>query len=271
MRVLSESQAGSPPKANEDWVSATRELIIVLDGATARTDTGCVHGVSWYAKNLGSAIEEFAQDADLPLKEVLRKAICRVAGLHSECDLKHPGSPSAAVAIVRLGVSLDYLVLGDVSLVICGSAGVSVVTDPRVSSTARAERAEADRHPIGSPEKEAALLRMKAGELAAKNHEGGYWIAASEPSGVDHALTGAVDPASVRDLAVFTDGAARIVDLFSESSWADVLTELREAGRPVEIIGRVRSLEDSDARGERWPRNKKSDDATIVYADLRLG
>jgi hypothetical protein len=48
-----------------------------------------------------------------------------------------------------------------------------------VDKTARAEREEADRHPFGSAEKQAALLRMKHAELAARNQPGGYWVAAA--------------------------------------------------------------------------------------------
>lgn len=265
MHTVSSSQAGSPTRQNEDWLSADPDLIVVLDGATARTDTGCVHGVSWFAENLGMAIRDYSRNGELSLREALRNAILRVAQLHASCDLSHPGSPSAAVGIVRVGDSLEYLVLGDISLVIGDGANWTVVTDPRVSSTARAAREEADRYPIGSQEKQEALLRMKAGELAAKNREGGYWVAASEPSGVDHSLTGTVPLEHWREVAVLTDGAARIVDLFTDLDWEGVLKHLRISGGADDVIRRVRELEDSDPLGERWPRNKKSDDASIVY------
>lgn len=268
MQVVSASQAGMAGKANEDWLYADQNLIVVLDGATARTDTGCIHGVSWYAERLGSALQEFSADRGRSLQAALRDSIQRVASFHSECDLTHPGSPSAAVGIVRLGESLEYLVLGDVSLAIANGEAISVVTDPRVSATARAAREEADRHLIGTPEKQAALLRMKAGELAAKNHEGGYWIATSEPSGVEHALTGAVPLAGIRDVAVLTDGSARLVDLFADTDWAGVFAALRSGQGPTALIERTRELEDSDPVGQQWPRNKKSDDASIVYAIL---
>jgi hypothetical protein len=47
------------------------------------------------------------------------------------------------------------------------------VVDPRVERTAKAERAEVDRHLIGTPEKAAALIPMKRAELAARNITGG--------------------------------------------------------------------------------------------------
>ncbi|WP_405101496.1 protein phosphatase 2C domain-containing protein [Micromonospora sp. NBC_01412] len=267
MRVLSASDPGDTSKANEDWFSASPRLIVVLDGATARTDTGCRHGVSWYAAKLGSVAGTLAADLETPLKEALKTAIEQVAEMHKECDLNHPGTPSAAVSILRInGSSWEYLVLGDISVIIDQQAGgAAVVTDTRVDSTARPERDEVDRHLIGSPEKQAALLRMKHAELAARNQPGGFWVATAIPSAADHAIVGSVPLDEVQRLAVLTDGAARIVDLFGALDWPAVLDNLSAHG-PAELIRQVRTLEGADPQGARWPRNKRSDDATVVYA-----
>jgi hypothetical protein len=265
MLVATASQAGNPPKANEDWLSVTPAGIVLLDGATARTDTGCRHGVAWFAENLGRAILSSLSDKSVPLRAALRFAIGQVADLHPECDLSNPGSPSAAACIVRFGDPLEYLVLGDVSLIFNGSSGLTVISDQRVSATAAEERREADRYPIGAPQKQEALIRMKVGELAAKNKEGGYWVASSDASGVPHSLVGSRPAAEVTEVAVLTDGAARIVDLFHEKDWPGVLEALNGECPPGELIKRVRELEDSDPLGQRWPRNKKSDDASLVH------
>jgi hypothetical protein len=65
--------------------------------------------------------------------------------------------------------------------------------------------------------------------------------------------------------AGLTDGAARIVRLFGLLSWRELLDAVDAAG-PADILHRVRSVEASDPLGSTWPRNKRSDDATIVYA-----
>src|SRR5262249_2691182 len=151
----------------EDWVSASPGLTVVLDGATARTDTGCRHGVAWYATQLGTALSTFASDRDTPLATALRLAITHVVNQHNECDLGNPGTPSAFVALLRTSDDLaEYLVLGDISIVVDGVDGVQVITDDRVDQTARAERDGADRYLIGSADKQAALVRMKHAELA---------------------------------------------------------------------------------------------------------
>jgi DNA-binding transcriptional regulator YdaS (Cro superfamily) len=251
---------------NEDWMAATSDLIVVLDGATVRTNTGCRHGPAWYTRKLGTSIIATAADRNLPLSDVLAAAIVDVANLHSECDLERPGAPSAAAAIVRCDQEvLRYIVLGDCTLVADTSSGLEVISDGRVSATAPAERAEADRHLIGSPEKAAALVAMKHVELAAQNTEGGYWISAAEPSVVEHAIVGELDAPEVRQFAVLSDGAARLVNEFGRSTWPGVLALLASAG-PEELIDQVREIETADPLGQRYRRNKQSDDATVIYS-----
>jgi len=246
-------------------------MIAVLDGATARTGTGCVHGVAWYARHLADAI---IGRPDLLPADALASAIAQTADQHRGCDLGHPGTPSAAVAIaqVRAGV-LRYLVLGDVTIVTETRDGLQVVTDDRVSQTARAERAVADALPNGSLEKAEALVRMKHAELAARNVPGGFWVATTDPRVVKHAITGEVPLADLHRIALLTDGAARAVNPLMIYDWPGLMALLASA-RPAELIRQVRAAESNDPDAIRWPRNKVHDDATAVaveFGDQRAG
>jgi Protein phosphatase 2C len=268
MRYAMASEPGSPASDNEDWLYANHGLIVVLDGATARTDTGCIHGVSWYASHLGQGLARLGLDRDLKLGQVLTNAIALTANEHRECDLRHPGTPSATVAMLRQsGSSLDYLVLGDTTVIVETVTETQVLTDDRMDATAQTERAEADRYPIGSPEKRSALVRMKHAELAVRNQPGGYRVAAADPMVATHAITGEFALREVRRLAVLTDGAARVVSMFDLLDWSGVLDVLAEMG-PTNVIRRVRAHEAADPNGTKWPRNKASDDATIVFATI---
>lgn len=266
MRSAFATEPGNPDQPNEDWALVSPGLAVVLDGATARTDTGCVHGVAWFAHQLGGAIVASAATRANSLAGCLATAIDRVARLHPQCNLTHPGTPSAAVGVIRLvGDQLEYLVLGDISVCLANSSGhIQVVTDDRVSATARRAREEAGTFAIGSTEQAEALVRMKKAELAARNKPGGYWVAANDPTAAEHAITGSVRRDDIADLAVLTDGATRIVDPFKLMDWAGVFRVLREQG-PAELIRRVRGAESSDPDGQKWARNKRSDDATILH------
>jgi hypothetical protein len=252
--------------ASEDWHCARDRLIVVLDGATARTDTGCEHGTAWFTRRLGSAITTLA-GPDHRLPDTIAEAIETVAAAHRRCDLTHPGTPAAALGVLRLvGSTLDYAVLGDVTMVFDHAGGdVEALTDDRVEATARAERDAADRLAIDSPDKRAALVEMKRAELAARNTAGGYWVAAADPAAAGHAMVGSLEVGLVRRAAVLTDGAARAVTPFAVLDWTGLLNLVEDSG-PGRLINLVRQAEASDPTGVRWPRNKRGDDATVVYA-----
>jgi hypothetical protein len=265
MRVLAASEPAQVERSNEDWFSASPGLVVVLDGATARTETGCRHGVSWYAAQLGAAVSVLAMNRQTRLENALSGAIASVADQHRECDLESPGTPSAAVAVLRVSEPrVEYLALGDITIVLDAYSGLRAITDDRVDRTAENERRNADRFPIGSAEKQDALVAMKLAELASRNRPGGYWVAAADPSVTSHAITDSLPLADLRGCAVLTDGAARIVRLFGLLEWHELIGLLEQAG-PDEVLRRVRSTEDVDPLGMKWPRNKRSDDATIVY------
>jgi Protein phosphatase 2C len=264
VQVTVSSQPGSPQAPNEDayFISADTNTVAIFDGATTRTDTGCIHGVAWFVHSLADSL---GGRASLTPAKALTAAISHTARQHQHtCDLTHPGTPSAAVAILQARrKTLRYLMLGDVTIVLDLGHGIRVLTDNRVNATARAERRAADDLPSGSPEKTRALVRMKQAELAARNVTGGYWLAAADPSVITYALTGDVPRQNLHQAALLSDGATRAIDPFGLCDWRGLLTILTAAG-PDELIRQVRAAENTDPAGIRWPRNKIHDDATAL-------
>ncbi len=241
-------------------------MAAVLDGATVRTDTGCIHGVPWFVETLSKALVKYAERSPA---DALTAAITETAAAHSEtCDLDHPATPSAAIAIAQAhGDYLRYLVLGDATLAIDMTDGLRIITDDRVEQTALAERAAANALPTGSPEKVEALVRMKHTELAARNVPGGFWIAAASPEAVSHSLTGQIALSTVRQVILLTDGAARAVKPFNLYDWPGMFSLVTSEG-PSGLIRRVRAAEDADPIASHHPRNKIHDDASVIAIDL---
>lgn len=266
MQITSASEPGSADKPNEDGLVVTGDMVAVLDGATVRTDTGCIHGVPWFVDTLAGAL---AKHKELAPTEALAEAISETAAAHQEtCNLQHPATPSAALAMVQVrGDSLRYLVLGDVTLVVQANDGLRIVSDNRVNATACAEREAADALPADSPKKAEALVRMKHAELASRNVPGGYWVAAADPSAAKEALTGEISLKTLYRAVMLTDGAARAVTPFRIYDWPDLLSVVTTGG-PKELIKRVRIAEEADAYGIRQPRNKIHDDATVAAIEF---
>ena len=266
MRTLIATEPGTPGKPNEDAAAVRDGLVIVADGATSRTETGCIHGVAWFSQHLVEATINSGQRSP---EKALEEGIRATADEHrNTCDLTNIATPGAAVAAVFCDRDeVHFLALGDVTIVVEKQSGLSVVVDERVDQTARTERAAADALNSGSAEKTAALVAMKYAELAARNVDGGFWAATTDPAAVSHGLMWSVPRKSIRRLALVTDGAARVVKPFGMLDWGGVLEKVASDG-PMAVIRMVREAEKLDADAKRWPRNKISDDATIAYVEL---
>ena len=272
MLVSLATDAASPDRDNEDFAAASANVAVLLDGAgtPGGAESGCIHGVAWFTRQLGAQLLAEASDDERPLPECLRNAICHTRNLHAEtCDLDHPGTPSATVIAVRLGPdNVEYLVLADSVLLFDVIGGDPIaLTDDREAQVGRAHRAAMDALPSGSPEHDLALKEYVETLRKYRNAADGFWVAASDASAADHALTGSESLDTLRAVALLSDGASRLTDRFHLTDWAGVL-QLLDKESPQQLIDRVRAAERDDPHGERWPRGKVHDDATAVYVPV---
>ncbi|WP_020578187.1 protein phosphatase 2C domain-containing protein [Actinopolymorpha alba] len=264
MYVTYATEPGDPAIDNEDFVAASPELAVVLDGVTPmdRTDTGCRHGVAWYARTLGTQVARLAaagtgtSGADArPLADCLAEGIVQTRDAHADtCDPAHPDSPAATVAAVRIrDQQLEYLVLADSAVVIDLGSDVRTVTDRRASQVGRRLRSVLGARPS------AVEVRSH------RNREAGYYVAAERPEVAYEAFTGVVEVAPIRRVMVASDGATRLIDTFRVFDWRSALDAL-QGGGPEAWIARTREVEREHAeQSEGSTGAKVHDDATVVF------
>ncbi|MBQ0995845.1 protein phosphatase 2C domain-containing protein [Streptomyces sp. RK62] len=256
MRTELVSESGDPDRANEDFASVVLPAsgrggaLVVLDGVTPPRDgAGCVHSVHWFTARLGGALTELTVSLpDVPLAEVLARAIARTAEAHAgTCDLSHPRTPQATVVLARWSAgAVEHLVLSDSALLVESPDGtVTPCLDDRL-----------DRLPAS------ALATHAHVDTYLRNKEGGFFTAAADPAVAERAVTGALPRGEVRTLAALTDGATRWVERFQQGDWRDCLGYVREKGAGA-LVERVRALERTHPG-----RGKRHDDATVVYVEL---
>lgn len=269
MRVLIATEPAGPGRDNEDFAAAAPGLGVVIDGAGAPAglESGCSHSVSWYARALGGLFLAEAFETKVSLAEALAASIERVNAMHSgTCDLRHPGSPSATVAAVRVaGGRLEHLVLSD-SVLVLDRAGADplVITDDRLEQVYDKLDDPDEMPPLGTAEHAADMLSHVRKLAAYRNRPGGFWVASTTPEAAEQALTGSTPLEELRAVALLSDGASRLADRFGLMTWPDLLAVLDKSG-PGELIARTREAEADDPDGARWPRGKASDDASAVY------
>jgi hypothetical protein len=281
LQRASEPRLGSA--LNEDRVGMSRNAVWVLDGAS--TPTGmpscCDKDASWYVDRLDAALTAMlGTDEDGALVDVLAAAIADVQQEHAgSCPDPNSGrGPSSTVAIAhRRGPSLDLLVLGDSTVLLDHGTHVATMCDTRLAGIAPELRREiktaiAAGHGYQDAdhgERRAELVQL---ERDHRNREGGYWIAANDPTAAAHALTRSHPigdgPRSVCRVALMTDGAERATSMFALYDSHRHLLDVAEEEGPAACIDRVRALEAGDLSGERHPRTKPSDDASLVVWDL---
>lgn len=223
---------GTPGWPNEDYACAAPAAAVLLDGCTTTpsgTDTGCVHGVAWYARTLGTGLlAAITAEPRIALASALETAIGQVRDRHAgTCDLSLRATPAATVTAVRAEADgISYLALSDSSI----AADFGDGRPPQVIT---------DRHRA----------------------------AAADPAAAGTATTGILPLQGLRGVALLSDGATRIDDLYHQLGWPAMIDVIREDG-PAALIRQVRAAEDADPDRERWPRYKARDDATIVYWQL---
>ena len=223
------SDPGTPGWPNEDYACIGPGAAVLLDGATTvprGTDTGCQHGVAWYARTLGTdLLAAITAEPRVSLASGLAAAIAQVRDRHSgTCDLASRATPAATVTAVRAEPEgVGYLALSDSSI----AADFGDGRPPQVISDA-------------------------------------HRPAKADPGAAGAATTGILPAAALRGIALLSDGAARITDLYHVLTWPRVIDVIRDHG-PAALISQVRAAEDADPDCERWPRGKPRDDATIIY------
>ncbi|MFG2055471.1 hypothetical protein ACGFI9_15740 [Micromonospora sp. NPDC048930] len=273
MRVRSATDPAPGRLENEDVVFRFGPLVGVLDGATVPEgfDTGCVHGPAWYVRHLAARIGlAIAARPAATLMSSLAAAILGVRADHGDqCDLDHPGTPSATVCLLREGGDqVDYLVLCDSPLVLDTGGEVSVVSDDRLAAAMADLRRTAEALPGNDLDPQLRFRRSVTVQRARMNRTHGYWAAAADPDAAYHAVTGTLPlrgPGALRRAALLSDGASCAVDQFGLFDWAGLL-DVTVAEGPEGLIGRVRAAERDHP--ERLRRHKRTDDASVALCEF---
>ncbi|MET9351253.1 MULTISPECIES: protein phosphatase 2C domain-containing protein [Streptomyces] len=266
MEVTASSSA-CPGRTNEDFATWDDRVVVVVDGAGMPDSLTppCIHGVAWFARTLGTALR-IAAGGRGTLRDALAEAIESTADAHrGTCSVDDPMSPSATLAALRVRNDvLEWLVLGDCTLVLDRGGAVEAISDARLATVARSERAAMKSAPPGSVERQLLHACLVQAERALRNRPGGYWVAAADPGAAGAALTGSNPTSAATRAALLTDGAARLVTGFGLATWPTCLDILEREG-PGGLIGRVRDAEYADPNLSRWPRSKPHDDATVAF------
>jgi len=268
------SLPGNPAKPNDDAWAQTSTAAVVFDGATNLGES-LLPGDSdaaWLARFGARRLMAHCQDGHEPL-EALRRALGDAeksfTGLRRRAPKENYEHPYASMMFVRAaGKHIHALWFGD-----CGAfvkrpnEAVEIVGDAfdkratearRVAMLAKA-KGLAPAAGINRPE---FLSALRAARNTVNTDKGG-WLFGPHTGAVDHARGKQIDVPAGSLLLLASDGFLALASDYGLYD-ADTLVAAAEKQGLESLGAELRGIEASDPEGEKYPRFKKSDDATAV-------
>ena len=287
------SLPGDPVKPNEDAFGHDDHAALVMDGATMLGD-GLMPGPSdaaWIAQFGARRLLPHLRDGE-SARKALRGAL-QDARKSFEALRRMPPediwqTPCASMMLVtqarvrtsparqgapqdRKGAQLEFLWFGDCGALLSQSQGsVTVLGDTfenRAAEALRAQRLAREKRlsPAHGLSREEFLAELRA--TRNRINAGDSWLFSPEPRAAAHAGRRTIRAEPGAHLLLASDGFLALASDYGAYDADGLMTAARDKG--LHALGeQLRAIENGDAGGDRFPRFKKSDDATALL--LRL-
>lgn len=271
------SLAGDPLKPNDDAFAHTESAAVVMDGATSLGEP-LLPGESdaaWIAHFGARRLMAHLRDGETPhdaLLYALHDAKKSFEALRRREPQEAWEMPYASMALaVETGGGFEFLWFGDCAGLLQHADGKLEVLAHSFASKAReakgAARAasELKRAPVaeGSLAPYLPLLRSERNRM----NSGKRWAFSPDPRAAEHVRQAQIAADKGSHLLLASDGFLALVSDYAAYRPEALFQKALQKG--LDALGEeLRAIEDADCEGRRFPRFKKSDDATAVL--LRL-
>jgi serine/threonine protein phosphatase PrpC len=269
---------GDPAKANEDFLAHAAKAALVMDGATPLGES-LMPGPSdaaWIAQFGSRRLMAHLNEGD-GARKALRGALAD-AEKSFEALRRHPPeetwqTPCASMMLaVPDANSVEFLWFGDCAALVKQSDGaVTVVGETFDKRAAEAERARAiAKEKNLSPASGLSRPEFIGTLRTARNriNSGDYWLFSPDARAASHVSRRVIKAAPGTVLLLATDGFLALASDYGVYS-ADSLMAAAMSKGLAAMGEELRAIEAGDTGGDKFPRFKKSDDATAVL--VRLG
>ena len=272
------SLPGNPAKPNDDAWAQIARAAVVLDGATNLGEP-LLPGDSdaaWIARFAARRLMAHVGDGGEPramLRSSLADAEASFAGLRRRIPKENWENPYASMMfLVADGRGFDALWFGDCGALVRRPDGVEVVGDAFAKRSAEARRVKMLAEAKGlAPASGANRPEFLAALRAARNlinTERGGWLFGPDARAAENARGVRVAAPRGTTILLASDGFLALVSDYERYDAATLMEAAERKG--LEALGsELRAIEEGDPEGRRYPRFKKSDDATALL--LRLG
>ncbi len=272
------SLPGDPAKQNEDAFAAEPAALAVLDGATPVAEP-LLPGKSdaaWLSQFGSRRLLSHLKAGDAPraaLRHALADAEHSFRGLRKRSPRQRYELPFASMIFAVPNESgFEALWYGDCSALVlrpeAGVEAVGVAFDRRSAEAGEAlrYREKTGLPSVGALDRTEALAMFQAGR-AKYNTAGGAWLFGVEPAASEHVACSRIAAPAGTLVLLCTDGFLALASDYACHNVDSLMAAA--AGKGLAALGaELREIEEDDAEGRKFPRFKKSDDATAVLAKL---
>jgi hypothetical protein len=269
-----------PTKPNEDSFAVAPRAAAVFDGATGLGER-LMPGRSdaqWIAQFGARRFRAHAESGEGGPRDWLRAAAADAEKSYRALRKRAPIENyeiayASAVMATPDADGLRVLWFGDCAALLRTGRGefavLGDIMDKRESERARVARLSkpGGRGPAAAGVREEFLPALRASRNAV-NSPGGDWLFAPDAACADHAKEARIDVAVASPILLASDGFLALASDYERYTPETLLVAAAERG--LAVLGEeLRSIEAGDPEGLKYPRFKRSDDATALLVALR--
>lgn len=262
-------------KVNEDIVYVTDSYGWVIDGATGlnkKNFTGCSSDAYWFVNEWNNYLKDNILDNDTSIQEVVFKGIDYISNKFYQIATKNIDKidfPSASIAVIRINnAKVEYFLLGDCTLVVENKNGKSLIIKQnlldKLDTKAKIEMSELMVNKgVNFMEARQKINSLLIKHRLLKNTPDGYWTLEFDKNAVKNCLCGCLDFEKCQKILLMSDGFSAIFDNYNYVDENNIISLVEKHGLK-KICKIIRFIEEEDADILKFPRFKKSDDASAV-------
>lgn len=256
---------------NEDFVYATKHYGVVVDGASGLYQEKVTQGntdAQAFSHALGQELILRLPTCKEATADVLTAAIRQVNQqlFPATIDILDEQLPSCTFSCFRvLDNQLELSWVGDSPILVFTADEVHVYYDHTIEENdQQALTVFMSQIANGLDIAEAAIQPILLRNRQKKNKANGYWIVDPSAAGANHLYQKVFPLSEVKGVVICSDGFYRLMDLFQILKPTAALEQLASYDRTKAVIAELRGLENASDSIERYPRMKKSDDASVL-------
>ena len=272
---------GSPERENDDAMGATATIAFVLDGVTSLVETPLMPGRSdaaWVAHTARDLLLQHGPKAAIDLRGVLRDVASEITRQFEAMRLRPPAAryelPWTTISMIgvepgRMHIAYvgDSRILVETADDVIHSYGVS--PSRGIFETQLAAKMIAARKGIGVEVQRKTVLPELQRVRELVNTPQGFWLLGADSAVGDHAKVATLELTGPATVLLATDGFYALKEDYLRYGDRELIATAQTVG--LKILAReLRHIEDEDPEGARYPRMKKSDDATALLLRVEV-